>query len=97
MIMKCFIRLFLAFGVCSPLYASGTELKPKPNVLLISLDDLNDWIEPLGGHPQVQTPNMTAFAEEAVTFSRAYCASPSCNPSRTAIMTEGATRARGVL
>jgi hypothetical protein len=45
--MKNLIRLFLAFGVCAPLYAS--ESKPKPNVLLISLDDLNDWIEPLGG------------------------------------------------
>ncbi len=96
MIMKCFIRLFLAFGVCSPLYASGTELKPKPNVLLISLDDLNDWIEPLGGHPQAQTPNMAAFAKEAVTFSRAYCASPSCNPSRTAIMTGKAPYVTGV-
>ncbi len=94
MTMKCFICLFLAFGVCTPLYAS--ETKPKPNVLLISLDDLNDWIEPLGGHPQAQTPNLAAFAEEAVTFSQAYCASPSCNPSRTAIMTGKAPYVTGV-
>jgi len=27
----------------------------KPNVLLIVIDDQNDWVGPLGGHPQVQT------------------------------------------
>ncbi len=64
MIMKCFIRLFLACGVCSPLYAA--ETKPKPNVLLISLDDLNDWIEPLGGHPVLPSAPglaMTVFCQ----------------------------------
>lgn len=59
----------------------------KPNVLFISIDDLNNWIEPMGGHPQSQTPNLAAFAREAVVFQNAYCASPSCNPSRTAILT----------
>ncbi len=60
---------------------------PKPNVLLISVDDLNNWIEPLGGHPQAKTPSLSKFAEEAMVFQHAYCASPSCNPSRTAMMT----------
>jgi arylsulfatase A-like enzyme len=59
----------------------------KPNVLLISIDDLNNWIEPLGGHPQAQTPNLASFAQEAVTFRHSYTVSPSCNPSRTAMMT----------
>ena len=57
----------------------------KPNVLIISIDDLNNWIEPLGGHPQSRTPCLSSFAENAVTFNNAYCASPSCNPSRTAL------------
>ena len=61
--------------------------KPPPNVLLISVDDLNNWIEPLGGHPQALTPSLSKFAEEAMVFTQAYCASPSCNPSRTALMT----------
>jgi len=59
----------------------------KPNVLFISLDDLNDWIEPLGGHPQAKTPNLARFAGQAVNFTNSYCASPACNPSRTALMT----------
>lgn len=59
----------------------------RPNVLFIAVDDLNDWIEPLGGHPQTRTPNLQRFSEEAVTFARAYCASPGCNPSRGALLT----------
>ena len=31
---------------------------PKPNILFISIDDLNDWIGCLGGHPQTITPNL---------------------------------------
>jgi arylsulfatase A-like enzyme len=59
----------------------------KPNILFIAIDDLNDWIGPLGGHPQAQTPNLDRFAREAVNFTNNYCASPGCNPSRTAVMT----------
>ena len=59
----------------------------KPNILMISIDDLNNWIEPLGGHPQAQTPNLQRFANQSVNFTNAYCASPSCCPSRTALMT----------
>lgn len=44
MTMKCFIGLLLFYGVCLSLCAA--EAKSKPNVLMISLDDLNDWIEP---------------------------------------------------
>lgn len=59
----------------------------KPNVLFIAVDDLNDWIEPLGGHPQSITPNLSRLANEAVLFENNYCTSPACNPSRTALMT----------
>lgn len=59
----------------------------RPNVLFISVDDLNDWIEPLGGHPQARTPNLTRLAKAGVNFTRCYCASPACNPSRTALLT----------
>ena len=58
-----------------------------PNVLFISVDDLNDWIGPLGGHPQARTPNLDKLATRGVTFTRAYCQAPSCNPSRTSLMT----------
>jgi|TARA_B110000037_G_scaffold217750_1_gene279432 arylsulfatase A-like enzyme len=72
------------------------DAQDRPNVLLISLDDLNDWIEPMGGHPQAKTPNLAALAEQSVTFGRAYCASPGCNPSRTALMTGKAPHVTGL-
>ena len=58
----------------------------RPNVLFIAVDDLNDWVGCLGGHPQAKTPNIDALAARGVNFTRAYCASPVCNPSRTALM-----------
>ncbi|MFC1782662.1 sulfatase-like hydrolase/transferase [Planctomycetota bacterium] len=79
----------LALSGCgSVLSTSAPVVKyPKPNVLFISLDDLNDWIEPLGGHPQAKTPNLVRLAKESVNFTHNYCASPSCLPSRTALLT----------
>jgi arylsulfatase A-like enzyme len=78
-----------AFTGCSRSRGGGSDrvLHEPPNVLFISVDDLNDWIEPLGGHPQARTPNLARFAGEAVNFTRNYCASPACNPSRTALLT----------
>ena len=61
--------------------------KNRPNVLFIAVDDLNDWIGCLGGHPEVKTPNIDRLAARGVLFTKAYCAAPSCNPSRTALMT----------
>lgn len=61
--------------------------KTKPNVLFIAIDDLNDWIGCLGGHPQVKTPNMDRLAKRGVLFTNAHCQAPLCNPSRTSIMT----------
>jgi len=58
-----------------------------PNVLFLAVDDLNDWVGCLGGHPQAKTPNIDRLAEKGVLFEQAYCAAPLCSPSRTAIMT----------
>ncbi|MCP5109444.1 MAG: sulfatase, partial [bacterium] len=73
------VLLLCAAGGCGP--------QAPPTVLFISVDDLNDWIEPLGGHPQARTPNLTRLSQQAVTFTRNYTASPRCNPSRTALLT----------
>lgn len=59
----------------------------RPNVLFISLDDLNDWVGPLGGHPQVKTPHMDRLAARGTTFTNAHCEAPLCNPSRVSILT----------
>lgn len=63
------------------------EAAAPPNVLFISVDDLNDWIEPLGGHPNVITPAFSRLAAMGVNFRRAYCPAPVCGASRTAVLT----------
>lgn len=67
--------------------AQADEGLPRPNVLFIAMDDLNDWIGCLGGHPQSITPNLDRLAKRSVLFTNAHCAAPACNPSRTAIFT----------
>lgn len=57
----------------------------RPNVLFLSVDDMNDWVGCLGGYPGVSTPNIDRLAKRGVLFSDAHCASPLCNPSRTAL------------
>ncbi|MEO1798604.1 MAG: sulfatase-like hydrolase/transferase, partial [Pseudomonadota bacterium] len=56
------------------------------NILLLSVEDLNDWITPLGGHPDAVTPNIARLAARGFTFEAAYAASPACSPSRTATL-----------
>lgn len=76
----------LALGLSRHLHAQGTAAD-RPNVLFIPVDDLNDWVGCLGGHPDVRTPNLDALAARGVLFSRAYCSAPACNPSRASLLT----------
>ena len=57
----------------------------QPSVLLINVDDWNDWNQVLRGHPQAITPNIERLAKKGVTFSNTICSSPVCFPSRTAL------------
>ena len=74
----------LLAGCC--IHASAQET-PPPNVLLIAIDDLNDWIGCMGGHPQAKTPHMDRLAARGVLFNNAHCQAPVCNPSRASMMT----------
>ena len=56
-----------------------------PHVLFIAVDDLNDWIGCLKGHPQAHTPNIDRLASRGTLFTNAHCAAPACNPSRAAV------------
>ena len=71
---------------CSSFYPLGAAPTNRPNVLLIAVDDLNHWVGHLGRNAQVKTPNIDRLARKGMTFTRAYCAAPVCNPSRTALM-----------
>lgn len=75
---------------------AGAAEQGRPNVLFVPVDDLNDWVGCLGGHPQAKTPHVDQLAGRGVLFTRAYCASPLCNPSRTAILTGKRPSSSGV-
>ena len=59
----------------------------RPNVLMIVVDDMNDWVGCLGGHPLVKTPNIDRLAKRGTLFTNAHCAAPVCNASRVATLT----------
>ncbi|QDV22996.1 pectate lyase [Aureliella helgolandensis] len=63
----------------------STSSRSAPNILFIAVDDLNDWVGCLGGHPQAETPHIDRLAKRGVLFTNAHCASPACNPSRAAL------------
>ncbi|NIA14773.1 MAG: sulfatase-like hydrolase/transferase [Nitrospiraceae bacterium] len=59
-----------------------------PNVLFISIEDLNDWVGCLDGYEGVvHTPNMDRLAARGVLFTNAHATATVCNPSRTSVMT----------
>jgi len=74
------------FTLANHCHSSFARTK-QPNVLFIAIDDLNDWVGCLGGHPQTITPNIDRLANRGVLFENAFCAAPACNPSRAALMT----------
>lgn len=66
---------------------TGLLASERPNVVFIICDDLNDFTSVNGGHPQAITPNMSRFAETAVSFEHAYSNNPVCAPSRASLYT----------
>lgn len=79
--------LLAALGISRHSAAAEPEASQRPNILFIAIDDQNDWIGCLGGHPQAQTPNIDRLAKRGTLFLNAHCQAPLCNPSRTSIMT----------
>ena len=79
--------LVLSAGGPSHLTA-GEPGKDAPNILFVAIDDFNDWgPTQLDGAPfEVDTPNFDALADRGILFTNAHCNAPSCNPSRTSIM-----------
>jgi len=87
-----FVAAIILFGMASATHGAAEH----PNVVLISIDDLNDWVGCLGGHPQALTPNIDRLAARGVLFTNAHCAAPACRPSRAALFTGLAPPQTGV-
>ncbi len=65
----------------------------KPNIIYIHSHDTGRYIQPYG-HP-VPTPNLQRLAEEGMLFRQAFCAAPTCSPSRGALVTGQAPHSCG--
>lgn len=81
------MRLFIITSCFAILLTSQLVAADKPNILFIAIDDQNDWIGCLGGHPQAKTPHIDGLAKRGTVFLNAHCQSPLCNSSRTSLMT----------
>ncbi len=66
--------------------SSLIQNESRPNVIFFAVDDMNDFINPLG-YSQAKTPNLDRLAKMGVTFTNAHAPAPFCAPSRTAIWT----------
>ena len=64
---------FITAALCIASSVSAVHAKPdasqRPDIVFIIVDDLNDWIGCLGGHPDAKSPNIDALAEGGMLFS----------------------------
>ncbi|MCB8945084.1 MAG: sulfatase-like hydrolase/transferase [Ardenticatenaceae bacterium] len=67
----------------------------RPNFLFIMTDQLRPDHTGFGGNGMVQTPHLDRLAARSRQFARAYCPTPMCGPSRSAIMTGRMPSANG--
>jgi arylsulfatase A-like enzyme len=83
--MKCVLQgLLFVFFLTAPSAWAATS---RPSILFIAIDDQNDWLGCLSGHPQVKTPAIDKLAKRGTLFTEAHCQAPLCNPSRSSVLT----------
>lgn len=66
-----------------------------PNILYIHSHDTGRYIQPYGH--AVPTPNLQRLAEAGVLFRQAFCAAPTCSPSRASLLTGQAAHSSGMI
>jgi len=92
---------FFALGLCASISIgamSSAAETPKPNIVIIFLDDSGYGDFPPFGDPSYNTPNVRRLAEEGCSFTRFYVPQAICSASRAALITgcyPGRTRVFG--
>jgi len=66
-------RCLSAIAVMLGMLLHGNSFAGRHNVLMIVVDDMNDWVGCLGGHPDVKTPNIDRLAARGMLFANAHC------------------------
>ena len=86
MVTTCFL-LACSLLWCDGLAARGAENQPRPNIVVVLIDDLR-WDEVgCAGHPFVKTPHIDRIAGEGTMFRNAFATTPLCSPSRASFLT----------
>ncbi|HEX6961195.1 MAG TPA: sulfatase [Lacipirellula sp.] len=67
--------------------ACANAAEGRPNIVVFISDDHGHLDSQVAGNQDVRTPNMLRLADAGVTFTHAFAASPSCAPSRAAVLT----------
>ena len=67
----------------------------RPNILYIHPHDTGRYIQPYGYG--VATPNLQALAERGMLFRQAFCAGPTCSPSRAGLLTGQCAHSSGMV
>lgn len=75
---------FAVLGGCGLRQMAGAS-PGATNLMLLIIDDLNDWVTALGDHPQVSAPNIDALAASGTVFANAHAQAPICGPSRASL------------
>ena len=93
--LEILFAAFVLFLFAAPAAIAQSDSAKRPNVLLIAIDDLNDWVGFMGGHPDAVTPHMDGLAKRGRYFANAHCAVPVCSPSRVSVMSGVAATTHG--
>ncbi len=83
-----------ALSVARPTLSRGNRVG-KRNILLYVTDDHGTDDAGCYGNPVIKTPGLDMLAAEGTRFTRAFCTSASCSPSRSVILTGRHTHATG--
>jgi arylsulfatase A-like enzyme len=81
---------------------AGTTLIPsqdaaasQPNIIYLHSHDTGRYLQPYGF--AVPTPNLQKLASEGILFRHAFCAAPTCSPSRASLLTGQCAHNNGML
>jgi N-sulfoglucosamine sulfohydrolase len=72
-----------------------THASSRPNIVYLHSHDTGRYIQPYGFG--LRSPNLQRLAESGVTFRRAFCAAPTCSPSRASLLTGQAAHSSGMI
>ncbi len=67
----------------------------RPNILYLHSHDTGRYVQPYGY--AIPTPNIQRLAEQGILFRKAFCASPTCSPSRACLLTGQYAHTNGML